>query len=172
MSTTNGHKLCWPNPVTSFAKGLKVTFMTLFKQPVTLKYPEERPPLPERFRGLLHNDIETCIACTLCASACPVDCFEIEFEKPPAGSPRKRILTKFNIDMIKCMFCGLCTEVCPPESLTMTGGYEGSVDKRDELVFRFVKSNKASVMSAAEEEARQAQAIAAKAAEAANKPAE
>lgn len=161
MNSNGHHKLNWPNPFTSFAKGLSVTFKTMFKQPVTLKYPEERAPLPERFRGLLHNDVETCIACTLCATACPVDCFEIEFEKPPAGSPRKRILTKFNIDMIKCMFCGLCTEVCPPESLTMTGGYEGSVDKRDELVFRFVKGNKAAVLAAAEDEAKKAREIAA-----------
>ena len=142
-----------------------MTFLHLFRKPQTLKYPEERAPLPERFRGLLHNDVETCIACTLCATACPVDCFEIEFEKAPTGSSQKRILTKFNIDMIKCMICGLCTKVCPPESLTMSGGYEGSVDQRSDLVFRFIKPNaKAELMAAAEVEAKANLAKAAKAA--------
>lgn len=150
-------------------KGMRVTFMTMFKKPQTVKYPEERPALPERFRGLLHNDVETCIACTLCATACPVDCFEIEFEKAPTGSPQKRILTKFNIDMIKCMFCGLCTEVCPPESLTMSGGYEGSVDRRSDLVFRFIKPGaKSEIMAGAEAEAKAA--LAEKAAKAAAAP--
>lgn len=100
---------------------------------VTLQYPNERLPVPERGRYKLHNEIEDCIVCDKCAKICPVDCIEIEpirspteFGKTSNGSSKRIYAAKFNINMAQCCFCGLCTTVCPTECLTMTNEYDFS----------------------------------------------
>ena len=58
------------NPIKTFVpiiQGLKITFGHLFKKPVTLQYPDERPKVAARFRGLhalnvSHNKAK-CVAC-------------------------------------------------------------------------------------------------------------
>ena len=59
-------------------KGLKVTFRNQDpKEAITEQYPLQRPQIAERFRGAprLNNNPDTnetlCIACDLCAVACP-----------------------------------------------------------------------------------------------------
>ena len=47
-----------------------------FKQPegsVTLKYPYEAIPVPEIGRYRLHNEIDDCIVCDLCAKVCALE---------------------------------------------------------------------------------------------------
>jgi formate hydrogenlyase subunit 6/NADH:ubiquinone oxidoreductase subunit I len=105
-----------------------------FKQPagsVTLKYPYESIPVPDVGRYRLHNEIDDCIVCDLCAKICPVNCIEIEAIKATeemgitSDGTRKRLhAAVFNIDMAKCCFCGLCTVVCPTDCLTMTKVYD------------------------------------------------
>jgi formate hydrogenlyase subunit 6/NADH:ubiquinone oxidoreductase subunit I len=101
---------------------------------VTLQYPHEKLPVPERGRYKLHNVIEDCIVCDKCAKVCPVNCIEIGAIPAPevigttSNGMKKRIhAAKFDIDMAKCCFCGLCTTVCPTECLTMTPEYDFSV---------------------------------------------
>src|SRR5438105_1139260 len=55
----------------------------------------------DRFRGHLHNDIERCIVCKACATACPIDCFWIDGEKTEANKLRP---SRFDIDLLKCMY--------------------------------------------------------------------
>ena len=50
---------------------------------MTIQYPEEKPYLPPRYRGriILSRDPdgeERCVACNLCAVACPVDCISLQ----------------------------------------------------------------------------------------------
>ena len=50
-----------------------------FTKAETVQYPEEKPYLAPRYRGriVLTKDPdgnERCVACNLCAVACPVDC--------------------------------------------------------------------------------------------------
>src|SRR6478609_1198637 len=45
---------------------------------VTLEYPHEAIPVPDHGRYRLHNEIDDCIVCDLCAKICPVNCIEIE----------------------------------------------------------------------------------------------
>src|ERR1700751_2009457 len=68
-------------------KGLLLTFS--YQRPsknYTEQYPKVRPKVAERFRGAprLNNDPETgetlCIACNLCALACPEHCIEVGSE--------------------------------------------------------------------------------------------
>lgn len=102
--------------------------------PVTLQYPHEKLPVPDRGRYKLHNEIDDCIVCDKCAKVCPVDCIEIEPIKSPTplgktsnGMTKRLYAAKFDIDMAKCCFCGLCTTVCPTACLTMTPEYDYSV---------------------------------------------
>ena len=52
-----------------------------------------------------------CIACNLCAIACPEDCIDVlamDVEIMVAGKPRKKkVLDEFIFDTSRCMFCAL-----------------------------------------------------------------
>ena len=60
----------------SILRSIGQTFSHLFRKKATVRYPEERPELPPRWRGriILSRDPdggERCVACYLCAVACP-----------------------------------------------------------------------------------------------------
>ncbi len=114
------------------AVGMGVTMRHLFRKPVTMFYPEERWETPPNFRGLLKSDMEACIACELCAKACPVDCIRIEWAREP-GKPGK-IPVRFQIDYQKCMVCGLCVESCPTGAIWHSNEYENAAFNRVGLV--------------------------------------
>ena len=64
--------------------GLKISMTNLLRKKVTEKYPENRKTRKEfeRFRAQLtmpHNDKNEhkCIACGICAKACPMEVLEI-----------------------------------------------------------------------------------------------
>ena len=52
-------------------QGLMVTGSWLFKPAITVQFPDEKLTPPQRFRGTLTFDKETCTACNLCVKACP-----------------------------------------------------------------------------------------------------
>ena len=56
--------------------GLKTTFSNMFKEKVTLQYPEQKPILPQNYRGVPTlvkdpNGREKCVSCQLCEFVCP-----------------------------------------------------------------------------------------------------
>jgi formate hydrogenlyase subunit 6/NADH:ubiquinone oxidoreductase subunit I len=107
---------------------------TYFQQPeglVTLNYPQESLPVPDKGRYRLHNEMDDCIVCDLCAKICPVNCITIESVKATEdigitsdGTKKRLYAPVFDIDMAKCCYCGLCTTVCPTDCLTMTNVYD------------------------------------------------
>lgn len=110
----------------------------------TLQYPHETIPIPDNGRYRLHNEIDDCIVCDLCAKICPVNCIEIEairsteeIGKTSDGSTKRLYAGKFDIDMAKCCYCGLCTTVCPTECLTMTKSYDYSEFDVRNMVYHF-----------------------------------
>ncbi len=125
---------------------LWVGLVNLFRKPVTIQYPFEKPALNPRSRMMLYNDIDNCIGCLQCARVCPVDCIAIETVKADrdlgttnTGHKKRLYVTVFDIDEAKCCYCNLCTEVCPTECLVMTPNFEGSVYNRFDLILRFAK---------------------------------
>ena len=116
-------------------KGLALTFS--YQRPslnYTEQYPKVRPDVAPRFHGAprLNMDPEThdtlCIACNLCALACPEDCIDViamDVEIVVAGKPRrKKVLDEFIFDTSRCMFCALCQEACPTYCLELTQDFE------------------------------------------------
>ena len=123
--------------VVTTAKGMRITarYGVDPREEVTLQYPEERWEIPEGYRGFLHNDIKTCISCSMCVKVCPVDCISLEAVR---GADKKMVLASYDINIGRCMYCGLCVEVCPPKSLKHTAGYEMASESRGELILHFI----------------------------------
>lgn len=118
-----------------------------FKQPdglVTLIYPYEAIPVPDKGRYRLHNEIDDCIVCDLCAKICPVNCITIESVKATEeigvtsdGTKKRLYAPVFDIDMAKCCYCGLCTTVCPTDCLTMTPVYDFPEIDISNMIYHF-----------------------------------
>ena len=109
-------------------QGLWVTFRNQNPKYIyTEQYPQERPQVAERYRGAPRLNInpenaETlCIACNLCALACPEHCIEVGWDRSDAG---KKVLTTYIFDVSRCMFCGLCEDACPVDALELTQDFE------------------------------------------------
>ena len=154
--------------VVTTAKGMRITarYGVDPREEVTLQYPEERWEIPEGYRGFLHNDIKTCISCSMCVKVCPVDCISLESVR---GADKKMVLCSYDIDIGRCMYCGLCVEVCPPKSLKHTSGYEMASVDRGELILHFIAEDAAEIKARVARQVAEAaaKAEAAKAAEAA-----
>jgi NADH-quinone oxidoreductase subunit I len=116
--------------------GLTVTGKHLGRHAITLQYPKERWPMPERSRGVvvLLSDQESgklnCTACMLCMRACPSAAIMIEREK---NENKRWEPTKFVIDNTICCFCGQCEEACNFDAIKLAGKYEFSVFDQGEL---------------------------------------
>ncbi len=75
---------------------------------------EINPPvtIPEKFRGKIDYNKETCIGCRLCIRVCPSRAIEFLPEE-------KKI--KIRID--RCIFCSQCNDICPVNSLSMSENF-------------------------------------------------
>ena len=99
---------------------------------VTEYYPDEPPKFEERFRGVHvlqrdENGMEKCVACFLCAAACPSNCIYIEAAENTEKvriSGGERYAKVYNIDYNRCIFCGYCVEACPTDAITHGHGFE------------------------------------------------
>jgi NADH-quinone oxidoreductase subunit I len=123
-------------------EGLKTTLRELFRPKVTVRYPEERMEPADRFRGMFKFSYDRCIACKLCAVACPIDIIYIDVhdEMIEEGGKKKKVkvLDRYDIDVKRCMFCALCEEACPtkPKSIWLTTKtYELASYDRNDLYF-------------------------------------
>jgi NADH-quinone oxidoreductase subunit I len=110
-------------------EGLAVTFRYQHPKYITTEqYPAERPKIAERYRGAprLNMHPETgetlCIACNLCALACPENLIVVSSERNE--QTRRKELTTFTYDTSRCMFCGLCEDACPVDALELTQDFE------------------------------------------------
>jgi NADH-quinone oxidoreductase subunit I len=118
-------------------KGLALTLSRFFSRPITRQYPKEkRPPFPG-FRGLhaLAKDEEgrmKCVGCCLCAAYCPSQCIYIHTRE---GEDNKKIVERYEIEVLRCVYCALCVEACPYGAVVLTDHYEYSDYSRDAFYF-------------------------------------
>ena len=87
---------------------------SLFKKPVTEKYPFERRAAPDRLRGQLTWNPAKCTGCCLCNKDCPSDAIELITLDKKA----KRFVLRYHID--RCTFCAQCVQNCRFECLSMS----------------------------------------------------
>lgn len=147
LTLSKWFKNIWVSVTTVF-KGMMITFKYVYGvKPVTIEYPEVREELPENSRSRLFNDVENCISCYQCATACPVNCIYITAVRrdkdAPAiktkdGTPIKLDLLQYTIDTALCCYCGLCTTVCPTECLTHTTDYEFAQYTLDSMKYDYL----------------------------------
>ncbi|MGE0640618.1 MAG: NADH-quinone oxidoreductase subunit I [Thermoanaerobaculia bacterium] len=105
---------------------------------VTIQYPEERREYSHRYRG--HHILTTrpdgsvrCVACFLCATACPAECIHIEAAEHPDVNIEKYPVV-YEIDMLRCVFCGYCVDACPEEAIIMSNNYDMAYYSREQSV--------------------------------------
>jgi NADH-quinone oxidoreductase subunit I len=112
-------------------------FLHAFRRRATVQYPEEKAYLSPRWRGriILSRDPdggERCVACYLCAAACPVDCIALQATEDEHG---RRYPEFFRINFSRCIFCGFCEEACPTYAIQLTPDFEMSEYHRPSLVY-------------------------------------
>jgi NADH-quinone oxidoreductase subunit I len=121
----------------SALRTLWTVFWHAFARRFTVQYPERKRPLPPRFRGriVLTRDPdgeERCVACYLCAVACPVDCIALQATEDEHG---RRYPAFFRINFSRCIFCGFCEEACPTYAIQLTPDCEMADYRRADLVY-------------------------------------
>ena len=85
------------------------------------------------------NGLEKCVACFLCAAACPSNCIYIEAAENTAEnrvSGAERYAKVYNIDYNRCIFCGYCVEACPTDAITHGHGFELATFNASNLIYR------------------------------------
>lgn len=112
-------------------------FLHAFHKRVTVQFPEERFQFPPRYRGriVLTRDPdggERCVACYLCAVACPVDCIALQATQDDTG---RRYPAFFRINFSRCIFCGYCEEACPTYAIQLTPDFYMSEYNRKSMVY-------------------------------------
>ena len=135
--------------IAAIAKGMSVTFMEMFRPTLVENYPDGPGPtrgamFQDRFRGMHvlqrdENGLEKCVACFLCAAACPSNCIYIEAAENTAEhriSGAERYAKVYNIDYNRCIFCGYCVEACPTDAITHGHGFELATYNASNLIYR------------------------------------
>jgi len=109
----------------------------MFQPRRTIQYPEEKKDLAARWRGriVLARDPdgeERCVACYLCAVACPVDCIALQATEDDHD---RRYPDFFRINFSRCIFCGFCEDACPTYAIQLIPDFEMGEYVRDHLVY-------------------------------------
>lgn len=130
--------------VPQIANGLITTFKAMFGKKITLQYPEERPVIPDNYRGVPtlvkdSNGREKCVSCQLCEFVCPPKAIRIISGEIDAGAEPERAHVEkapkeFDINMLRCIYCGLCEEVCPEEAIVLQDIFSTSGYSREEMI--------------------------------------
>lgn len=111
---------------------------------VTQQYPEVKPDLPLNYRGVhrLNRDEKgrvKCVACMMCATACPARCIEIVAQdaskEDELWADRDKFPRSFVLDELKCIYCGMCEEACPVDAIELTHIYDLTGASREEMLF-------------------------------------
>jgi len=120
----------------ALAKGLALTFKTLFRPRITLRYPEEKKVMYERWRGCPYlvageDGRELCVGCGICAKGCPAQAIQVRAGKREDNT---RYPATFELDLGRCIFCGFCAQSCPKGAIKMGHDYELATEDKKSLL--------------------------------------
>ncbi len=127
--------------------GLRLTGKHVAREPVTIEYPEQRKPLPDRarWRHILRRyedgdnaGLERCIGCSLCSAACPSECIFVEAAENTDAvrfSPGERYAATYQINLLRCIFCGMCEDACPTGAIVLTSDFELAEYHRADFIY-------------------------------------
>lgn len=125
----------------SVLAGLGTTGKHLAGRKMTVQYPDEphEPADRENYRGVhrLNRDDQgrvKCVACFLCATACPAHCIDI-VAAPAPWPDREKYPQSFVIDELRCIYCGMCEEACPVDAIELTSVYDLTGPSREAMIF-------------------------------------
>ena len=80
--------------------------------------------------------LEKCVACGLCAVACPADAIYLEAaENDGSVMAGPRYAITYQIHKTRCIFCGYCEEACPVSAIFMGKDYELAVYNKSEFIW-------------------------------------
>ena len=123
--------------VMSVLRAMRVTFINLFRKPVTVHYPDVARRYPDRYRGLLaltydpETGEENCIGCRLCEHVCPPAVIKVEMLK----AEKRNYAKTFTLELYACEFCELCVQVCPTDAIVMMKSFDmPTADRREMLL--------------------------------------
>jgi NADH-quinone oxidoreductase subunit I len=129
-------------------KGLGKTLVHMVSKKFTVDYDGTDRTNPKKFhipragyRGehyLKKDDAGhvKCVACFMCAAACPSECIHIEAEAtPPDWKDRERYPKRFEIDLLRCIYRGYCEEACPVDAIALSSTYNVVSQTREEKVY-------------------------------------
>ncbi len=89
-------------------------YTSLFRRPVTQRYPFERLEAPEHFRGKLVWNPETCNGCGVCTKDCPAKALDLLV----LDKKNKRFVMRYHAD--RCAYCAQCVQSCRFKCLGMS----------------------------------------------------
>ena len=136
---TASERLYLPQIIDGMVTTIKHLGKTVFKGSITVQYPEQKRELRvANYRGVhrLNRDEKdrvACVACFMCATACPADCIHIEGAEAP-WDDREKYPVKFDIDELRCIYCGMCEEACPVDAIELTPMYDLVGRTREEMI--------------------------------------
>ena len=80
--------------------------------------------------------LEKCVACGLCAVACPADAIYLEAaENDGTVMAGPRYAITYQIHKTRCIFCGYCEEACPVSAIFMGKDYELAVYNKSDFIW-------------------------------------
>jgi Ni,Fe-hydrogenase III small subunit/ferredoxin len=87
----------------------------------TIRFPCEKPPLPEEFVGMPILDTGSCTQCMKCVDVCPTDAIVV-------GKG------ELSLDLGRCIFCTKCVACCAPGSIRFSRDHHLASDTQKALV--------------------------------------
>ncbi|MCC6181100.1 MAG: NADH-quinone oxidoreductase subunit I [Bacteroidia bacterium] len=126
------------------AKGMAITLSHLFKKSPTIDYPKKTRPMSATYRGRHvlkrdENGAERCVACGMCAVACPAEAITIVAAERKKGEEHlyreEKYASSFEINMLRCIFCGLCEDACPKEAIFLTDRLVDAEFEREDFIY-------------------------------------